>query len=58
MLETLTSKLRRSLDGPDLVMALGVVDALNARLVAEVGGYLHDWCRHNSGTTCMPDFDF
>ena len=37
MLEPLTSKLRRLLDGPDLVMAPGVVDALNARLVAEAG---------------------
>ncbi len=36
-MEPLTSKLRKLLTGPDLVMAPGVVDALNARLVAEAG---------------------
>ena len=37
MVEPLPSKLKRLLNGPDLIMAPGVVDALNARLVAEAG---------------------
>ena len=36
-MEPLTSKLKKLLTGPNLVMAPGVVDALNARLVAEAG---------------------